>query len=155
MHFICVFTVFFLQEYSQNLILPTKPSTEVTNCAPASPNPPVSKRTEPTHCRQPKDLSMEELTFTDEFFCTPDDLYKVLTTKEVCCCAYVFVFLNVLITLLPVIKLHPLHTFTGLCYNQGVRVYYYHPCVSIEKVAHNCVKRLHSNLLHHTPTNAP
>ncbi|CAH8663814.1 unnamed protein product [Dicrocoelium dendriticum] len=70
------------EEYSQNLILPTKSPLEVTNCNPASPNPPALKRTEPTYCRQPKDLSVKELTFTDEFFCTPEDLYKVLTTKE-------------------------------------------------------------------------
>ncbi|KAF5397126.1 Activator of heat shock protein ATPase [Paragonimus heterotremus] len=75
-------------EYSRNLILPTKDNnTTPTDPANTRACPPFSsieqKRNDPeTVSQKPKDLSIKELVVNDEFFCTPDDLYKVLTSKE-------------------------------------------------------------------------
>ncbi|GAA56669.1 activator of 90 kDa heat shock protein ATPase homolog 1 [Clonorchis sinensis] len=72
------------EEYSRDLILPTK-GQNTTNQLPkessrALPN--DVRRKDTDHSKQPKDLSVREIHLNDEFFCTPDDLYKVLTTKE-------------------------------------------------------------------------
>lgn len=82
-------------EYSQNLILPTKGSTNLSQSQNSSrQTADISNRSGQTAVndgqvsRQPKDLSVKQLTLAEEFFCTPDDLYKVLTTKEVSCTCF-------------------------------------------------------------------
>ncbi|CAL8071897.1 unnamed protein product [Calicophoron daubneyi] len=78
------------EEYGKNLILPTKEDVKKSNATdnkhPHSgfSHTPVhdSSRDEGQISKCPKDLTVKELTLSDEFFCTPDDLYKVLTTKE-------------------------------------------------------------------------
>ncbi|TPP60488.1 Activator of 90 kDa heat shock protein ATPase 1, partial [Fasciola gigantica] len=86
------------EEYSQNLILPTKGGTnlnqsQVPTKQPAEILNQINQTTmsDGQISRKPKDLSTKQLTLTEEFFCTPDDLYKVLTTKEVSSkCLYCF-----------------------------------------------------------------
>lgn len=74
------------EEYSQNVILPTKTTKPTTGCG--HPLPTVTsandlKQNEDVMVtRNPKDLAPKELVFSDEFFCSPDHLYKVLTTRE-------------------------------------------------------------------------
>ncbi|VDP75643.1 unnamed protein product [Echinostoma caproni] len=75
------------EEYSQNLILPTKNGPNVVqsqdSCKPSDGTGNQSHTAAADIVsRKPKDLSVKKLTLTEEFFCTPDDLYKVLTTKE-------------------------------------------------------------------------
>nr|CAX71081.1 Activator of 90 kDa heat shock protein ATPase homolog 1 [Schistosoma japonicum]CAX76403.1 Activator of 90 kDa heat shock protein ATPase homolog 1 [Schistosoma japonicum]CAX76408.1 Activator of 90 kDa heat shock protein ATPase homolog 1 [Schistosoma japonicum] len=75
------------EEYAQDLILPTKndangKSTNTTQSG-AALNKPTNKATStPDEVKGPRDLSNRDLSITDEFFCTPDDLYRVFTTKE-------------------------------------------------------------------------
>lgn len=74
-------------EYSSNLILPTKSNTKpsATAAVPAAGRSVVEgmKQSDPGLVNtQTKDLSAKEICITEEFFCSPDDLYKVLTIKE-------------------------------------------------------------------------
>ncbi|CAH8439434.1 unnamed protein product [Schistosoma turkestanicum] len=70
------------EEYAQDLILPTKNDANAKLVGTA-----VNKTTNKTvhtadGVKEPRDLSGRDISITDEFFCTPDDLYRVFTTKE-------------------------------------------------------------------------
>ncbi|CAH8831745.1 unnamed protein product [Trichobilharzia szidati] len=75
------------EEYARDLILPTKNDTNgkptsVPQSAAAQNKVTDKAERPPADAKEPKDLSNKNLSITDEFFCTPDDLYKVFTTKE-------------------------------------------------------------------------
>ncbi|CAH8446670.1 unnamed protein product [Heterobilharzia americana] len=75
------------EEYGRDLILPTKNEADgkPTNVlqSGAVQNKLIGQDTRNSNeVKEPKDISNKNLSIMDEFFCTPDDLYRVFTTKE-------------------------------------------------------------------------
>ncbi|CAH8461996.1 unnamed protein product [Schistosoma margrebowiei] len=75
------------EDYAQGLILPSKNGANVNPASTTRSGAALDKTTNKAFhtadgIKEPKDLSNRDLSITDEFFCTPDDLYRVLTTKE-------------------------------------------------------------------------
>ncbi|CAH8462132.1 unnamed protein product [Schistosoma haematobium] len=75
------------EDYAQGLILPSKNGANVNPASTTRSGAALDRTTNKAFhtadgIKEPKDLSNRDLSITDEFFCTPDDLYRVLTTKE-------------------------------------------------------------------------
>lgn len=82
------FFEFIVTDYAQGLILPSKNGANVNPASTTRSGAALDRTTNKAFhtadgIKEPKDLSNRDLSITDEFFCTPDDLYRVLTTKEV------------------------------------------------------------------------
>ncbi|VDP71315.1 unnamed protein product [Schistosoma mattheei] len=98
------------EDYAQGLILPSKNGANVNPASTTRSGAALDRTTNKAFhtadgIKEPKDLSNRDLSITDEFFCTPDDLYRVLTTKEVpgSLCSYIKAFTRSEATVDPVV----------------------------------------------------